>query len=342
MTLKMPLGPVMVDVPSTKLTEGDIKRLTHPLTGGMILFARNYESPEQLKALTASIRALRTPELLIAVDHEGGRVQRFREGFTPIPPMRTLGERWNESQEEALRLAYNVGQVIGAEMVLHGIDFSFTPVLDVDWGESGVIGNRAFHVRPSAITALARELIRGLAWAGVPSVGKHFPGHGFVRADSHLEIPVDERTLDQIWESDLIPFRELSRDGMNAVMPAHIIYPEVDKRPAGFSQKWLQEVLRERLGFEGVIFSDDLTMEGASVMGNENQRAHAALKAGCDMVLLCNNQYRADLLLASLTADGLQADPASSKHLESMQARGTVDMAQYEAAKAAIAGLGLD
>lgn len=345
MPLKLPLGPVMVDVAGLVLTDDDVRRLQHPLVGSVILFARSYESPEQLKRLTASIHAIREPALPIAVDHEGGRVQRFRQGFTAIPPMRALGERWNTSPDEALRIATSVGYVIGWELIAHGVDFSFAPVLDVDWGESGVIGDRAFHSRPEVIAKLADALIAGLASAGMASVGKHFPGHGHVRADSHHEIPVDERTFDEIWNADLIPFRELAQKGMTAVMPAHVIYPAVDSQPAGFSEKWLRGVLRNQLGFEGIIFSDDLTMEGASVAGDIVQRAHAALNAGCDVVPVCNNPAMADELLAGLSASGITAKGELSRRLLRMHGKATaeiVDPADYETARNAIAALGLD
>ncbi len=335
----------MTDVAGLTLTEDDICRLQHPLVGGVILFARNFESPEQLKRLTSSIHTLREPVLPIAVDHEGGRVQRFRAGFSAIPPMRALGERWVQSPDDAMRAAASVGLVIGAELIAHGVDFSFTPVLDVDWGESGVIGDRAFHSRPEVISKLARALMSGLASAGMISVGKHFPGHGFVRADSHYEIPIDERSFEQIWESDLVPFRDLADGTMSAVMPAHVIYPAVDDRPAGFSARWLKDILRGRMGFNGLIFSDDLSMEGASIAGNITQRAQAALDAGCDMVLICNDPLKADALLAGLTAAGVSTSPELSSRLQrtnSLSARSQVDTARYEAARSAIASLGID
>ena len=300
MTLTIPLGPVMTDVAGLLLTDADTKRLQHPLIGGVILFARNFTSPEQLKELTASIHALREPQLPIAVDHEGGRVQRFRDGFTQIPPMRLLGQQWDESPQRALQSARNVGYVIATELIDHGIDFSFAPVLDVDWGESGVIGDRAFHTEPQAIAELAHSLLLGLKQGGMPTVGKHFPGHGYVRADSHLAIPVDERSYTDIEMCDLIPFRQMINFGLTAIMPAHVIYPKVDQHPAGYSSIWLKNILRGELGFEGCIFSDDLSMEGAMVAGGIVQRAQAALDAGCDMVLVCNKPASADELLAGL------------------------------------------
>ena len=321
MSINLPLGPVMADVAGLELTAEDVTRLSHPLIGGVILFGRNFSDPAQLKRLTASIRMLREPSLPIVVDHEGGRVQRFREGFTAIPPMRLLGQRWDASPVEALALATDIGCVIGTELIDHGVDFSFAPVLDVDWGESGVIGNRAFHSDPAIISRLARALIRGLNAAGMGSVGKHFPGHGFVKADSHHEIPVDERSFDEIWKADLLPFRELADGTMSAVMPAHVIYPAVDSKPAGFSAIWLKDILRGRLQFDGVIFSDDLSMEGASVAGDVRQRAHAALDAGADVVLICNDGAKADALLAGLTADGVTPAPTLARRLDSMRAR---------------------
>ncbi|MDH4284170.1 MAG: beta-N-acetylhexosaminidase [Gallionellaceae bacterium] len=274
--------------------------MRHPLVGGVILFSRNYISTRQLTELTARIHDLRSPPLLIAVDHEGGRVQRFREGFTRIPPMRELGKIWDASPKRAKHLAQQAGFVLAAELRACGVDFSFTPVLDVDYGSSGVIGDRAFHSEPQAIAELAHSLLQGLRQGGMHTVGKHFPGHGFVRADSHLEIPVDERSYTDIELCDLIPFRQMVNFGLTAVMPAHVIYPKVDSQPAGFSKKWLKDILRGELGFEGVIFSDDLSMEGATVAGGIVQRAAAALNAGCDMVLVCNRPDLADELLAGL------------------------------------------
>ena len=296
----MSLGPVMLDVVGKELTSADIKRLQHPLVGGVILFARNFESPAQLKALTASIHAVRQPPLLIAVDHEGGRVQRFRDGFTKIPPMREFGKIWDVNPKKAKELAEQAGWILAAELRAHGVDFSFTPVLDMDYGESQVIGDRAFHVKAQAIHELAFALMHGLKLGGMSAVGKHFPGHGYVVADSHVAIPVDEREFDEIAQNDMQPFRQMIDDGVNAIMPAHVIYPKVDEKPAGFSARWLQKVLRERLGFNGVIFSDDLSMEGAGVAGDVAARALAALNAGCDMVLLCNQPDKADELLANL------------------------------------------
>ncbi len=296
----MTLGPVMIDVVGTELTDDDIRRLQHPLVGGVILFKRNYIDNAQLKALTSSIHAVRQPPLLIAVDHEGGRVQRFRDGFTKIPPMREFGKIWDKHPKQAKELAKQAGWILAAELRAHGIDFSFTPVLDMDYGDSLVIGDRAFHKNVQAINELAYSLMLGLKQGGMAAVGKHFPGHGFVVADSHVSIPVDERSFDEIAQNDMQTFKQMVDDGIAAIMPAHVIYPKVDDKPAGFSSKWLQKVLRERLGFDGVIFSDDLSMEGATVGGDVTTRSLAALNAGCDMVLLCNRPDLADELLANL------------------------------------------
>ena len=318
----MGIGPVMLDIAGTELTAEDEARLRHPLVGGVILFTRNYASPRQLIELTSNIRALRSPSLLIAVDHEGGRVQRFREGFTRIPAMRELGRIWDGHPKRARHMAQQTGYVLAAELRACGVDFSFTPVLDVDFGSSSVIGDRAFHSDPQAIAELAHNLLMGLRQGGMHTVGKHFPGHGFVRADSHLDIPVDERSYTDIELCDLIPFRQMVDFGLTAVMPAHVIYPRVDKLPAGFSSIWLKNILRGELGFEGCIFSDDLSMEGASVAGGIVQRAEAALHAGCDMVLVCNRPDLADELLAGLKWEM----PATSKaRLAQMRGRSHPD-----------------
>ncbi len=321
----MSLGPVMLDVVGKTLTADDVKRLQHPLVGGVILFARNFENCAQLAALTASIHALRSPPLLIAVDHEGGRVQRFRDGFTKIPPMREFGKIWDADRKKAKQLATDAGWILAAELRAHGIDFSFTPVLDMDYGDSLVIGDRAFHGDAQAINELAFSLMQGLKKGGMQAVGKHFPGHGFVVADSHVSIPIDEREFDQIAQNDMQPFRQMIDEGLTAIMPAHVIYPKVDDKPAGFSSKWLQKVLRERLGFNGVIFSDDLSMEGASAGGDVTTRSLAALNAGCDMVLLCNRPDLADELLEKLewkmSAQSIVrlAHMHGARHPESMQ-----------------------
>lgn len=293
----------MLDIEGMKLTAADKRKLLHPAVGGVILFTRNYSSLAQLTQLTAEIRALRTPPLLIAVDHEGGRVQRFRTDFTRLPPMRELGRIWDEHPGEARHLARQTGYVLAAELRAAGVDFSFTPVLDMDYGASCVIGDRAFHRQPEVIADLAHSLMSGLKSGGMNAVGKHFPGHGGIRADSHFEVPVDRRAYSAIEMNDLVPFRKMIKLGLIGIMPAHVIYPEVDNRPAGFSEVWLKKILRGELGFEGCIFSDDLNMEGAAVAGDVLKRAQSALKAGCDMVLLCNNPEGADTLLAELRWD---------------------------------------
>jgi beta-N-acetylhexosaminidase len=292
-------GPVVVDVPGTALTDDDRRRLAHPLVGGVILFARNFASKAQIAQLTGEIRALRSPHLLVCVDHEGGRVQRFRDGFTAIPPMRELGRLWDRDPLAACRRATELGQTIGRELRDVGVDLSFTPVLDLDHGQSGVIGDRAFHRDARVVTLLAKSLNHGLLLSGMANCGKHFPGHGWAHADSHFALPVDERALKAILADDAAPYGWLG-EALSAVMPAHVVYPAVDAAPAGFSRKWLQGILRRRLGFTGLVFSDDLTMEAAAVAGGIVERAQAALGAGCDMVLVCNQPAVADELLAGL------------------------------------------
>jgi len=296
----MPLGPVMADVAGLELTDVERQRLLHPLIGGVILFQRNYQSPEQIAALCREIHGLRSPHLLIGVDHEGGRVQRFRSGFTAIPAMRAIGDIWDGHPQRARRLARDAGYVLGAELRSVGVDFSFAPVLDLDYRNSGVIGDRAFHRDPRAVGDLAHALTLGIGEAGMSAVGKHFPGHGFVAADSHLAVPVDGRALADLEFADIQPFRHLIDLGLAGIMPAHVIYPRVDEQQDGFSRRWLTEILRAEYGFDGVIFSDDLTMEGASVAGDISHRALAALSAGCDMVLVCNRPDLADDLLRLL------------------------------------------
>lgn len=295
------LGPVMVDVEGLCLQRHEIQRLKNPLVGAVILFARNYQDPKQLSELCRQIHEVRDEPLLIAIDHEGGRVQRCRSGgFTHLPAMRDLGELWDSNQEASLDLAREVGYVLAAELAACGVDFSFTPVLDLDYGLSEVIGNRSFHRNPEVVAKLAEALIEGLGEAGMSSCGKHFPGHGFVEADSHVAIPVDMREFDEIWEEDIKPYVALGHLKLPSLMPAHVIYEKVDSMPAGFSKFWIQEVLRQRMNYQGMVFSDDLTMEGASVVGGIVERANAAFAAGCDMVLVCNRPDLADELLANL------------------------------------------
>lgn len=290
------LGPAMIDIAGTELTDLERQRLCHPLVGGIILFKRNFRDVAQLRQLTRDIHALRTPPLIIAVDHEGGRVQRFREGFTHIPAMGTLGQLWQQDKSAARAMTKAAGFVLAAELRASGVDLSFAPVLDLDYGSSSVIGDRAFHRQPEAVADLAGALIDGLSLAGLAAVGKHFPGHGYVVADSHLDIPRDERSIVEIAGADLLPFHRLAKR-LGGIMPAHVIYEQVDPKPAGFSRFWLQQVLRRELQFQGAVFSDDLSMKGASVAGDTVAKASAAWDAGCDMVLVCNDPDAAGDLL---------------------------------------------
>mgnify|MGYP001819087299 CR=1 FL=1 len=312
----MSLGPVMLDLEGVEITPEESEILTHPLVGGVILFSRNFASVEQLEALVQQLHDVRSPRLLIAVDHEGGRVQRFRDGFTSLPAAAHFGQVYEQDPNLARHLAEVAGWLMAVELRAVGIDFSFAPVLDVDHGVSEVIGDRAFHSDPAVVTELARAYIKGMHEAGMAATGKHFPGHGCVEADSHTDIPVDDREYNDIYAHDILPFKRLVHQGLAAIMPAHVIYPKVDKLPAGFSPYWLKEVLRKRLNFQGVIFSDDLDMQGASVVGeNYTDRATAALAAGCDMVLVCNNREGALQVL-----DGLRGyeDPVAHLRLARM------------------------
>ena len=296
----MKLGPVMLDVEAFELTSQDKDLLLHPQCGGVIFFARNFADQAQIKNLSDSIRALRSSELLIAVDQEGGRVQRFRDGFLTLPPLGEIGALYNHEPQKALQQAERYAWLMASECLAAGIDFSFAPVLDLDYGVSEVIGDRSFHTKPEAVAALATAYLQGLHHAGMAAVGKHFPGHGFVQADSHKDLPVDERSFSQIEAQDLIPFKTLIEQGMEALMPAHVIYSECDTSAAGFSPFWLQEILRKRLCFDGVIFSDDLAMTAAHSAGSPTDRAQAALEAGCDMLLVCNDANAAGQVLESL------------------------------------------
>lgn len=289
-------GPVVVGVEGRELSASDRERLLHPRVGMVILFAANYESPEQLARLCAQIHALRDPALLIAVDHEGGRVQRFREGFTALPPMRRLGQLWDRDVLLACRVAASTGYVLAAELRAHGVDLSFTPVLDVDHGRSGVIGTRSFHSDPRVVSMLASHLMHGLLMAGMANCGKHFPGHGWAKADSHVDIPRDSRTLTSILQSDAAPYRWLG-PMLAGVMPAHVVYTRVDPQPAGFARRWVEDILRGDLGFTGAVFSDDLLMEGAREAGSVADRAAAAFAAGCDFALVCSQTTAMDEVL---------------------------------------------
>jgi len=314
----MTLGPVMLDVAGFALTSEERERLQHPHVGGVILFGRNYESPEQVTALIREIHAVRNPPLLVAVDHEGGRVQRFREGFTRLPAVARFGEVYDDNPKRGKRLAETAGWLMASELRAVGVDFSFAPVLDVDRGVSTVIGDRSFHASPEAVSDLAHAYMSGMHRAGMAATGKHFPGHGGVEADSHIAVPVDERSYADIYMEDVLPFERMIRYGLEGIMPAHVIYPKVDPQPAGFSSFWLQKVLRGELGFEGVIFSDDLSMEGAKVAGGVVARAEAAFSAGCDMVLVCNDPKAAGELLDGL---GRQENPVSHLRLARMHGR---------------------
>jgi beta-N-acetylhexosaminidase len=316
--MKINPGPVMLDVVGKMLTDDDVRRLAHPMTGGVILFARHFENRAQLVALTDAIRAVRE-DLLIAVDHEGGRVQRFRtDGFTVLPAMGKLGELWDKDVLHATKVTTAVGYVLAAELRACGIDMSFTPVLDLNYGQSQVIGDRSFHHDPRVVTLLAKSLNHGLALAGMANCGKHFPGHGFATADSHVAVPVDERSLDQILTDDAAPYDWLGL-ALSSVIPAHVIYPAVDTKPAGFSRVWLQDILRGKLRFQGAIFSDDLSMEAARQGGTLTEAAAAALQAGCDMVLICNQPAEAEKVL-----DALAFTPSkeSRRRIRRMKPRG--------------------
>jgi beta-N-acetylhexosaminidase len=314
----MKLGSVMLDVEALELTPQDKDLLRHPQCGGVIFFARNFANHEQVKHLANSIRALRDPELIIAVDQEGGRVQRFRDGFFALPPLGEIGALFQQDPEKALQQAECFAWLMASECLAAGIDFSFAPVLDLDFGMSEVIGNRAFHKDAEAVAVLADAYMRGLHQAGMAAVGKHYPGHGFVYADSHKDLPVDEREFSQIEAQDLIPFKVLIERGIEALMPAHIVYPACDNAPAGFSSFWLQDVLRKRLKFEGVIFSDDLSMTAAESIGSPADRAEAALSAGCDMLLVCNDPNAAGQVLESLEGKNI---PESKRRVERMRRR---------------------
>lgn len=324
------IGPLMVDVEGYNLTKEDQSLLSSPYVGGLILFSRNYSSPSQLAELIAEIRECNS-NILIAVDHEGGRVQRFREGFTKIPPMRTFGDLYEADPENAKQLAKECGWLFASELRAYDIDFSFAPVLDLDYGVSSVIGDRAFSGDVSIVVELASALTAGMAEAGMASTGKHFPGHGAIEADSHIALPVDNRPFDEIQRVDIQPFKQLMQNGLNAVMPAHVIYSACDERPAGFSSFWLQDVLRKQLSFDGVIFSDDLTMEGASVAGGYAGRVSSALTAGCDMALVCNKRSGALEALGYLEkAANILPDAASNKRLLTMKGKKRTDIEQLK------------
>ena len=315
-------GPVMLDLRGTEITPEERELLRHPATGGVILFARNYAAPDQLYRLVRSIHELRAPSLIVAVDQEGGRVQRFREGFTRLPPPGRYGQLYDADRARGLDTARLAGWLMAAELRACGVDLSFAPVLDLDRGVSSVIGDRAFHRDPEAVAELARAWVQGVHDAGMQAVGKHFPGHGGVAADSHCELPVDGRPLVDIELEDLVPFERLVGHGLGGIMPAHVVYRQADPRPAGYSAFWIRDVLRARLGFQGVVFSDDLTMAAAAVEGGYAERARAALEAGCDMILVCNAPEGAAAVLRALEG---YADPVAQSRIAHVHARGGRD-----------------
>lgn len=319
-------SPVVLDIEGLTLSDADRRRLTHRLTGGVILFSRNFSTRAQLIKLTAEIRTIRS-DILICIDHEGGRVQRLRsDGFTHLPAMKRLGLLWDKDPLRASKAALACGYVLAAELRACGIDFSFTPTLDLDYGHSAVIGDRAFHADARVVSMLALALNQGLLLAGMHNCGKHFPGHGYVEADSHIALPVDTRSFKQIWADDILPYRVLNLS-LSAIMPAHVVYTKVDPHPAGFSKHWLQTILRQRLEFNGVIFSDDLAMEGAAQAGNVVEAAQAALDAGCDMVLICNHPDKADTLLAGLEKN---LNPNAAAHQRIAQLRPSQSFPTWE------------
>ena len=317
----MILGPLMIDLQGTSLLPEEKDYLRHPLVGGVILFTRNYASIEQLDELVREIHAARGNPLLVAVDHEGGRVQRFRNGFTRLPPVAKLGAIYDKQRKRALKLARQSGWLMASECRASGIDISFAPVLDVDHGVSDIIGDRAFHSNPEIIADLAHAYMSGMHDAGMSAVGKHFPGHGGIKQDTHLEYAVDERHYNDLMTCDLLVFERMIHFGLPAVMAAHVVYPKIDNQPAGFSKIWLQRILREELRFEGVIFSDDLSMKGVANAGDILDRTQLAIDAGCDMALICNDQPAMIRVLDNFQYD---ANPASAMRLARMHGKHVV------------------
>lgn len=313
----MTLGPLMVDIAGQALTPEDREVLRHPLVGSVILFTRNYADPAQLAALVASIRAVRSPPLLVAVDHEGGRVQRFRQGFSVLPPMRRVGQEYDLDARQGVAMARALSWLMAAELRAVGIDFSFAPCVDLDHGVSEIIGDRSFHSDAEVVAKLAMAAVAGMREAGMAATAKHFPGHGAVVADSHLALPVDRRELVHL-AADIKPYRRLIPNDLAGVMMAHVLFPAVDRVPASFSRRWVTQILRGDLNFRGVVFADDLTMEGASAVGGIVERAEAALDAGCDVLPVCN---RRESVLALL--DGLRTvpGPASQARIRLMRGR---------------------
>jgi beta-N-acetylhexosaminidase len=317
--MSLGLGPLMVDIAGKELSPEDVGVLTHPLVGSVVLFTRNYTDPGQIAALTAAIRALRSPHLLIAVDHEGGRVQRFREGFTRLPAARLLGRQYDEDRRDGLALAQSVGWLLAAELRAVGVDFSFAPCADLDYGVSEIIGDRAFHSDPDSVAALAVATLTGMREAGMAGVAKHFPGHGAVVADSHVALPVDRREFADL-EGDIRPYRPLIDNNVPGIMAAHVVFPAIDALPASLSKRWITGVLRGELGFHGCVFADDLSMAGAVAFGNVVERAELAIAAGCDVLPICNDRHSVELALERLGADAVSA--ASQARLVRMRARG--------------------
>jgi beta-N-acetylhexosaminidase len=315
----MSLGPLMVDISGTELSPEDVDVLGHPLVGSVLLFTRNYRNPDQLRALTAAIRAVRSPHLMIAVDHEGGRVQRFREGFTKLPPSRPLGRRFDEDRHDALTLTRSVAWLMASELRSVGIDFSFAPCVDLDYGVSEIIGDRSFHRNPETVAALAAAYLMGMREAGMAAVAKHFPGHGAVVADSHVALPVDRRDFVDM-EDDLRPYRMLIENNVPGIMAAHVVYPAIDDLPASLSRRWITDILRGQLGFHGCVFADDLSMAGAVAFGDVVERARLGLAAGCDVLPICNDRAAVRMVLDEFKPD--LAAPASQARLVRMRARG--------------------
>ncbi len=312
----MSRGALMLDLEATELTRDELHLMAQAEVGGVIFFARNYEDPQQLMHLVHALRR-RRPDLLLAVDQEGGRVQRLRQGLQPLPEMAAFGDLYERSPEQALQAAHHVAWLLASEVLALGVDISFAPVLDLNPGVSAVIGRRAVHADPHIATAVLKAFIAGMREAGMAATGKHFPGHGSVAADSHLDLPVDARSYAQIEQYDLQPFRELAAE-LQGMMPAHVLYPQVDQRPAGFSKIWLQDILRHRLGFQGAIFSDDLSMQGAVQYGTPAERADLAIDAGCDMILVCNDRPAAEQVLSHLQRRGDRRSAASSQRLQKL------------------------
>ena len=315
----MSLGPLMVDIAGTELSAEDVRVLSHPMVGSVLLFTRNYSNPPQAAALTAAIRALRTPHLLIAVDHEGGRVQRFREGFTRLPAARLLGRRFDEDRRDALALAQSVGWLMASELRAVGVDFSFAPCIDLDYGVSEIIGDRAFHSDPDTVAALAVATMTGMREAGMAAIAKHFPGHGAVVADSHVALPVDRREFVDL-EADIRPYRPLIDNNLPGIMVAHVVFPAMDALPASLSKRWITGVLRGEMGFHGCVFADDLTMAGAAAFGDVMARVELALASGCDVLPICNDRHSVELVLGRFGANVGSA--ASQARLVRMRARG--------------------